>query len=304
MKPPGRVGRILGTGGLRRGTHDQVAVDGGRDQNSLPHRAGALENHPAYTGSLALVQQIILPLGRTDGEGLFPDQLVDPVRIYPGGVDDVPAVEHAFRCGNGKALPLPGDGGGGTAQMERRSVAYRRLRHGQGVLPGIHDGGGGGQQGLQHLSAQFRLQGPGLVPGEDAQACHAVALPPLQQGPQQGPVLLAESQHQASGLSIGHVKLGTDFLRHTHALHVQSGHSRVRLRVVASVKDGAVGLGGASGHIAEGLQHREAQPEPAQSVSTGRAHHAAADNDDILHKISSRLHAPRQAGGGPLAPIL
>ena len=264
-------------------------MNGGRDQDALAHGAGALEDHAAYPRPLALVQQIVFPLGGANSKGCFPNEPVDPVRVDAGSVDDVPGAEHALGGGDGEALLLPGDGGDGTAPAELRAVAHRRLRHGQGVLPWVHDGGGGGQQRLQDLAAQLRLQGPGLVSGEEDQARHAVFLPPLQQGPQEGAVLLAEGQDQTAGLPVGHVQFGADLLRHADALHVQPGHFRVRLRVVARVEDGAVGLGGTPGHVAEGLQHREAQPEPAQAVGAGRADYAAADNDDILHKLSSHL---------------
>lgn len=232
------------------------------------------------------IQQIVFPLDGTDGKVFLPDELMYLSRVHTGGVDNEPAAEHAPGSGDGEALRLPRDGRDTAAPVERRAVPDGRLRHSQCVLPGVHDGGGGGQQGLRDGLAQRRFHRPGLVPGQEAQLRNAVFPSPLQKRPEAGPVLLAEGQDHAAVLPVGHVQFAADGLRHGTALRVQPGHERPRFGVVSGVDDGTVGLGGPRRHVVSRLQDGHAQAVAAQMVGAGRADHPAADNDHILHFAS------------------
>ena len=97
-------------------------------------------------------------------------------------------------------------------------------------------------------------------------------------------VPLVKGQYQTAHPCKGHLELLTDVSSHSVSLHVEPGHEGARLRVVSGVDDGAVGLGGAVGHIVLSLQDGHVQGIPGQMVGGGRPHHATAQNDDVIHE--------------------
>ena len=58
--------------------------------------------------------------------------------------------------------------------------------------------------------------------------------------------------------------------------------------VEARMDNGAVGLAGAAADVLLALEHEEAPLTAAEIPGDGAARHARADNDHIIHKITSK----------------
>ena len=278
------------------GAYQQVAVDCGGHQHPLAVFVGALEDHPAHPIPLALVQQEVLAPGGMKGEGTGGRHLVDGLGLQPGGVDHPPALQlppaglHPPACLRGVQA------GDCRLQVEFCPVAHRRLRQGQAVLPGRTDSRRGGVEGGGHRRGQAGLQGPGLIPGEQGQAGHAVGRSPPVQLRQGLPIRRGEAQHQGAAGGIGHVQGGAELPGQGHAPHIEPGHQGAGQGVVAGVENGGVGLGGAVGHIVLPLQDAHPEPVFGQRKGRGRARDAAADDEDVVH---SKTSTRQGAGSSP-----
>ena len=268
-------------------------MDGGGHQHALALRAGALEDDPAHPVVLGFVQQVVFAPA---GQGLPViglQHLVHPVGVHAGGVQHEAGghiaggrVQHKARAGVFNA-------GDRAVPPQLHAAAHRGLGHGDGKAPGVDDAGAGREKRAAHFLRKPRLHRPGLLAGEQPQPGHAVFAAPVVKGAQGGQLLGAEGHHKRAHPLEGHLQLFADLAGEAVALHVQPGHQGAGLRVVARVDDGAVGLGGAGGDVRRGLQHCHPQPVAGQLIGRRRAHHAAADDDYIVHrKIPPKPNMP------------
>ena len=183
--------------------------------------------------------------------------------------------------------------------MELHAVDHRHLCHGQGILPGVHNAGGGGVEGTHHVLAEVGLCLAHLGGVQQFQPRHAVLYASVIEGAQGMKVSLIKGQYQAAHPGKGHLELFADVPGHPVALHVEPGHEGARLRVVPGVDDGAVGLGGAIGYIVLSLQDGHVQGIPGQVIGGGRPHHPTAQNDDVIHEKDLPSKAKRNPDPAP-----
>ena len=244
------VGRRLGIG-----AHNKVAVHGGRHQHSFAILVRALEDDTPHLRALAFIHQVVFAAAGGYGiAGVF-QQGVHLVCLYPRCVEHIFRFICAVRRLHAKAALCSANGGDRALQAKLHAVFHRRLGHGKGEFPRVHNARAGRVQGGQHVFAEVRLHGARIGPAENAQARHAVCLPAVQKRLQRFAFGLAEGQHKAAHACKGYAEPFAYLARHAVALCVQPGHQGARLRVVPRVDDGAVRLGGAVGHIVLGLQH-------------------------------------------------
>ena len=192
---------------------------------------------------------------------------------HPGGVEDVLPLKYPLGGGDGVAPLHGGDGGGRGGAVERYAIDHRHLCHGQGVLPGVHNAGGGSVESAHHVLAEIGLFLAHLGGVQQLQPRHPVLNTPVVEGAQGVKVPLIKGQYQAAYPGKGHLELLADVPGHPVSLHVELCHEGARLRVVPGVDDGAVGLGSAVCHVVLGFQHGHIQGIPGQVVGGGSPHH-------------------------------
>ena len=280
--------------------HDQVAVDGGGDQHALAQLVGALEDDVVHTGALALVQQVVLATGGSDVEAGGLHHAVDFLGPDTGGIDDVAGFHSAL--GGGQAVAAVGHGLSvfhAAAAAQLHAVAHSHFGHGQGVLPGADDGGAGGPQGTADILGEVGLHGQRFFLGQNFHIGHAVGRAVLVQVLQVGQLALGQSQHEGAALLVGNIQLCADLLGQLHTAHVQPCHLGAGSGVVACVQNGAVGFGGAVGHVVFCLQNDDFVLVARQCVGCSGADHTTADDSNIIHysfpPVSSAL-ARREPG--------
>ena len=270
------------------GSNDQVAVNSGGHQYALAIGAWALEDHMLYPVSLAFVQQVILASGGVDHKGGGRRHLVDCLGRDSGGVDDIPAAEISLVGVDQPAAFHKLQPGNGSPQMELCPVADGGLRQGQTILPRGADGGCGGVEGGGYLFREVGVHGAGLLPGEQAELRHAVGLAPAEQVLEGSLILGREGQYEGAAGLVRNVQLGAQLFGQGGAPHIELGHQCAGLRVIPGMEDGGVGLGGAVGHVIFPLQDGRLQPVAGKVEGGGRTGDAAADDEYIVHKKTSR----------------
>ena len=264
-------------------------MDGGGHQHALARRAGTWKDHVRDPAPLRFVQQVVLPPDAPQRKGVGRGQIVEPVRLEAGGVEDAAGL---IATGGGLQPPAathPPDGGDAGAQMDLDSVAYGGLCQGQAVFPGGADGGGGGMERGDDLGAQAGLQGAGGGAVQQLQAGNSIAQAPGIERLQRGALPCVEGDHQGACGPIGNVQLAAQLSGQRGAADVAAGHEGAGLRVIPGMENGGVGLGGAAGHIVLPLQHRYGQPIFGQLIGRCGAGDAAANEDDIEHGGTSHL---------------
>ena len=177
-QPLGGGGGVFSHDRAGVGAHDQVAVDGGADQNALAVLVGALKDGAAHPATLGLVQQVIFAPAGPDGKFMGRGHVVDRIGTDSRRVDEIP----------GRKVPQVGvdepeaaglfDAGDLGFQVQFGPVPDGGFRQGQAVLPGGADGGGGGVEGGQHLFREVGLSAADFLPREDLQPRHPVGLAP------------------------------------------------------------------------------------------------------------------------------
>ena len=258
-------------------------MDGGGHQHALAQLVGALEDHVAHPGTLALVQQVVLTPGGDDSEVCRLHHGVDLVRPDAGSVDDAAGLHGA--AGHGEAVAAFDELciGDLAVPAQLHAVADCHFGHGKGVLPGVHDGGTGCPQRTADLIGKTRLHGKGLFPGEDLHARHAVGGAVLKQVLQVGQFLFVQCQHQRAALLVGNVQLGADLLCQLHTSHVQLCHAGAGGGVVARMENGAVCLGGAVCHVVLRFKDDHLVVVAGQCVGCGGTDDTTADDCYIIH---------------------
>ena len=140
-------------------------------------------------------------------------------------------------------------------------------------------GDGGGEVGLQST---------GLIPGEQGQTGHPVLCAPAEQLLEQDLVLRGKAEHQGPTGQIGYVQLGAQLPGQGGAPDVEAGHQGAGHGVIPGVDDGGIGLGGTVGHIVFPLHDPHFELIFGQLKGSGRAHDAAADDENVIHSKTSR----------------
>ena len=236
---------------------------------------------------ILLVQDIVFAPAGMDMDLPLGDHVVEDVGVDPGGVHHGSRLKGA-RGGN--HLPMAvgklADGGHLRVAPELRPVFRRVLRKGHGQLVGADDAAGSHQQGFLGFLPHVGLPLPQLRLVDDPQLPPAAVLAALlQELLQGGMVLQAEGHHQGGVPLHGHVQLLVNPVEHGVAQHVELGLQGAGLGVIPAVDDGGVGLALTVADIVGLFQQQRLDPVPGQFPGNATAHHAAADDDHVIHFV-------------------
>ena len=92
----------------------------------------------------------------------------------------------------------------------------------------------------------------------------------------------------SAAAAIWEVQFTGQRLHQLAAAQIEFCHQAAVRGVEARMDDGAVGLAGAAADVLLALEHEEAALTAAEIPGDGAARHARADNDHIIHKITSK----------------
>ena len=256
---------------------------GGRYQHPFAVLVRALEDHMVHAVAFAFVQQIVFPAGRFQRKGVRRGHLMDGLGVPSRRIDHIAGRKAAVWRGQLPAAVNLFNVGYRSAAVQLYPVAHRHLRHDQRKLPRADDGCAGGKQRPGHCGGKLRLHRHGFLRRQQPDARHAVCHAVRVQLLQVGQLCLAQRQHQAAALTIGHIQPGADFLCQRHALHIQAGHLGARFRVIPGVQDGAVCLRCSIRHIVFCFQHCHMQRIVRQFIRCSCTNHTTANDCYIQH---------------------
>ena len=237
--------------------------------------------------AILFVHDIILAAARPDVDLPLGDHVGELVGIGAGGVHHGPGLEGTHR---GDHLPVTvGElaklGHLGVAQ-ELGAVHGGVLREGHGQLIGANDAAGSHQQGLAGGAAHVGLPTAELLLVDDPELAPAAVLDALiEELLQSGMIVLVEGDHQGGVPLHRHFQFFMDLVEHGVAQDVILCLQGVWLAIVSAVDDGGVGLALPVADIVGLFQQQRLRLIPGQLPGDGTTHHAAADDDHIIHRI-------------------
>ncbi len=116
-------------------------------------------------------------------------------------------------------------------------------------------------------------------------------------------VLVGEGDGELADPGEPEAELGAQAVPELVARPLEAALQRVRAGVVAAVDDPAVGLARAEADLGGALDQGDAQAVAAELVSDGAAHHAGADDHDVLQRAARRIdHDPGGYSGARGTP--
>ena len=281
---------------LRRGAHQQVAVDGGGHQHALAHGGGELEDGVLHQLTVPPVQQAVFAPAGNDGQLRLAQLVMERVAVYTGGGDDHPALQYALRRLQQEVIVLPADTLHLRVEAELAAVGGGVLRQRDGHAKGADNGAGRRIQRGHSLRRDPGLLTAQRLAAQHRQTFHAVALSAGFQFLQTGDVSLVKAQHQRAAPAVGEIQLVGQRLHHLGTSHIEPGLGRADGRVEPGVADGGVGLAGACTYILATLHQTDTQLIAAEPAGHGAANSAAAHDHSIIHR--SNLFP--EGGGQPL----
>ncbi len=160
----------------------------GADKHPLAQAAGQLENGAGHMAAGGFIQQAVFPFSGQNFYVVTAGHVVEQPRVNPGGVDNRPGEKLPLAGNKPPALRGPGQSLYLGVKGKLHPIDGGAFAQAQGELKGAYNARGFRQQGPGYRFGKVWLQGPGLVPGKQREAWHAVFQAPAVQGLQLGQV--------------------------------------------------------------------------------------------------------------------
>ena len=267
---------------------DGVAVDGRADEDALAIFPGELEDRVLCKVAGRLVEQAIVAAARRDMQLARADLIVQHVGVDARRVDDGACLKRAAVRLNDPMAIFGADGGDFCVKLEANAVGGGVFRQGDGQAEGTDDRAGRRPEGRDRIRRDVRLKFAQAVPLDNLKTGHAVFHAVFIERVQARSLRFRHADDEAAAAAIWEVQFTGQRLHQLAAAQIEFCHQAAVRGVEARMDDGAVGLAGAAADVLLALEHEEAALTAAQVAGDGAARHARADNDHIIHKITSK----------------